>query len=239
MFQIAMEKDATFRKDCKNAQTENERVECLRSHVSIFLKSEKASGNEIVAVLCLKKAMIAKNSSEHRVEFMPEPKTETEPPPQEYSAGAPLYFAADLCNFPDLNYVMAQAPMTQEELADALVNILNLKSKPDWPKDTSKLDRKQYYQLEAKTLAKNGVTPAFLEAAPETTVTRRSFNSMMFDLAQRGDRKFQAGCKKSQTEAEQADCLLDHNYIFSKDAGIYRDEILSVLCQKKDFIKSK
>jgi len=237
MFQIAVENDATFRKDCKDAQTEDARVECLRNHANIFVKSEKASGDEMLAVLCLKKAMIAKKSSGIRVSF--EPIEEMETNPQEYSEEGAVYFATDLCSFPDLNYVMAQVPMTQAELADALVSIRNLKSKPDWPKDTSKLDKNDYYQLEAKSLAKNGLTPIFLEVAPDTMVTRRFFNSLMFDFAEKGDKKFQTECKKSQTEAEMADCLLDHNYIFSKDRGIYRDEIISVLCQKKDVYISK
>jgi hypothetical protein len=39
------------------------------------------------------------------------------------------------------------------------------------------------------------------------------------------------------TESDQIDCLSKHDYLFNKGLQIYEDEILSVLCQKKDILK--
>ena len=58
MFQIAMDADPKVREDCKNATTETEQFECLLQHDWIYSTTGKIYQEEILSILCEKKAVL-------------------------------------------------------------------------------------------------------------------------------------------------------------------------------------
>lgn len=150
-------------------------------------------------------------------------------------AGGTL-LAQNLCERVDMKPVLTLEQVQQNELVEFMTQLLGLKERPDWPTDISGLTPEEYYQMEVKMLVDNGLPPMFLEIEPDRIVNRRYFSSLMFQIAMQADPAVQADCANAVTETDQLQCLVDHDYIYSAEGKIYRDEILSVLCNKKDII---
>jgi len=142
----------------------------------------------------------------------------------------------DLCMRVDMKPVLSLEQIRMAELVDFLCEIAGIKQLPSWPTDLSKMTPEQYYQMEVKMLVDNGFPPIFLEIEPERLVNRRFFASLMFQIAMEADPKVKEDCANATTETEQLDCLVQHDWIYSKTGKIYREEILSILCEKKDII---
>jgi len=150
-------------------------------------------------------------------------------------AGGTL-LAQNLCERVDMKPVLTLEQVQQNELVEFMTELLGLKQRPDWPTDVSGMTPEEYYQMEVKMLVDNGLPPMFLEIEPDRIVNRRYFASLMFQIALQVDENVQADCANAVTETDQLQCLVDHDYIYSAEGKIYRDEILSVLCNKQDII---
>ncbi len=142
----------------------------------------------------------------------------------------------DLCMRVDMKPVLSLEQIRMVELVDFISEIAGIKKLDIWPSDVSKMTPQEYYQMEVKMLVDNGFPPIFLEIEPERLVNRRFFASLMFQIAMEADPKVQADCKAATTETEQLECLVQHDWLYSKAGKIYREEILSILCEKKDKI---
>jgi len=148
------------------------------------------------------------------------------------AAGA-LWAQADLCERVDMKPVLSLEQVRQNELIEFIVQMTGLKNKPGWPADISNLTPEQYYQMEVNLLVQNGFPPMFQEIEPDRVVNRRYFASLMFQIAMEVNPQVKTDCANAVTETDQLQCLVDHDYIYSTEGKIYRDEILSVLCNKK------
>ena len=144
----------------------------------------------------------------------------------------------DLCTRVDMKPVLSLEQVRMIELVDFLAEISGIKSLPSWPKDISGMSPEEYYKMEVKMLVDNGFPPIFLEIAPGELVNRRFFASLMFQIAMEIDPQVQADCKDAVSETQQMECLVQHDWIYSDTAKIYREEILSVLCEKREIIKA-
>jgi len=143
----------------------------------------------------------------------------------------------DLCNYTDMKPVLSLAQMTQAEFTDVLCEITGLKSSPAWPKDVSKMTPKEYNQMEVKLLVDNGFPPILQEVEPNALVNRRFFASLMFQIAKEADDQVKKDCANMTSETQQLECLTQHDYVYAKSLSIYRNEILTVLCTKKNVLK--
>jgi hypothetical protein len=141
--------------------------------------------------------------------------------------------AQDLCERVDMKPVLSLAQVRQNELIDFIVQLTGLKNKPGWPADISNMTPEQYYQMEVNLLVQNGFPAMFREIEPDRLVNRRYFASLMFQIAIQANPQMQKDCANAVTETDQFQCLVDHDYIYSAEGKIYRDEILSILCNKK------
>jgi len=148
-------------------------------------------------------------------------------------ASGALLAQTDLCERVDMKPVLSLEQVRQNEMVEFIVELTGLKSKPGWPADISNLTPEQYYQMEVKLLVDNGFPAMFLEIEPDRIVNRRYFAQLMFQVAMQVNTQVQADCANAVTETDQLQCLVDHDYIYSGEGKIYRDEILSVLCNKK------
>lgn len=144
----------------------------------------------------------------------------------------------DLCTRVDMKPLLSLEQVRMNEMVDFLCDIAGLKSQPNWPKpdEIAKMNPEEYYRLETKRLVDNGFPPIFLEIEPDRLVNRRFFAQLMFQVAMETDAKVKQDCGGASTETEQLDCLVKHDWIYSQAGKIYREEILSVLCEKKDDI---
>lgn len=147
-----------------------------------------------------------------------------------------VVLAENLCERVDMKPVLSLEQVRQNELVEFMTELLGLKERPEWPTDISGMSPEEYYQMEVKMLVDNGLPPMFLEVEPDRIVNRRYFASLMFQIAMQVDPAVQADCANAVTETDQLQCLVDHDYIYTTEGKIYRDEILSVLCNKKDVI---
>ncbi|MCK4337095.1 MAG: hypothetical protein KAX11_04060 [Candidatus Aminicenantes bacterium] len=143
----------------------------------------------------------------------------------------------DLCQRINMKPVLSLEQLRQAELVDILSEIAGLKELPEWPRDISEMTPEQYYEMEVQMLIDNGFPPIFIEIEPSRIVNRRYFASLMFQIAMEVDREVQQDCGDAATETEQLQCLVDHEWIYTKEGRIYQDEILATLCNKRDKIK--
>jgi|GEM_PF-1071655 len=145
----------------------------------------------------------------------------------------------DLCTRVDMKPVLSLEQVRMSELVDFICEIAGLKQLPTWPsqEEISKMDPGQYYQMELKMLVDNGFPPIFMDIEPERLVNRRFFASLMFQIAMDVDEKVKTDCANAVTETDQLECLVQHDWLYSKAGKIYREEILSILCSKKDELK--
>ncbi len=147
-------------------------------------------------------------------------------------AGGSL-LAQNLCERVDMKPVLSLEQVRQNELIDFIVQLTGLKNKPGWPADISNMTPEQYYQMEVNLLVKNGFPAMFREIEPDRLVNRRYFASLMFQIAIQANPQMRTDCANAVTETDQFQCLVDHDYIYSAEGKVYRDEILSILCNKK------
>ncbi len=140
----------------------------------------------------------------------------------------------DLCQRIDMKPVLSLEQVRQNELVDFLCEIAGIKELPEWPDDISDMTPEQYYEMEVQMLIDNGFPPIFVEIEPTRVVNRRYFASLMFQIAMETDEQVQKDCADATTETEQLQCLVDHEWLYTKEGRIYREEILSVLCNKKE-----
>jgi len=143
----------------------------------------------------------------------------------------------DLCARVDMKPVLSLEQIRMAELVDFVCELAGIKKLPSWPTDVQGMSPEEYYKMEVKMLIDNGFPPIFSDIEPERLVNRRFFASLMFQIAMEADPKVKEDCKNAVTETEQFECLLQHDWIYSKTGKIYREEILSVLCQKQDILK--
>ncbi len=139
----------------------------------------------------------------------------------------------DLCLRVDMKPVLSLDQVRMADLVDFICELAGIKKLPTWPPDISGMTPEQYYKMEVKMLVDNRFPPIFLEIEPDRLVNRRFFASLMFQIAMESDAKVKEDCKNATTETEQFDCLVQHDWIYSKEGKIYREEILSILCEKK------
>ncbi len=156
--------------------------------------------------------------------------------------GIPLVFSGillcqDLCNRVEMKPVLSLEQIRQNEFVDFLCEIMGLKDKPEWPSDISGMTPEQYYKMEVELLVKYGFPPIFMGIEPVRIVNRRYFSSLMFQIAMEVDKQVQTDCVDAHTETGQLQCLVDHKWLYTKEGRIYRQEILSILCNKRKDIK--
>jgi len=142
----------------------------------------------------------------------------------------------DLCNKADLKPILTLDQITQAELVDILCELTGLKSSPQFPKANSSMTPEAFFQKEVALLIDNGFPVIFLDVNPKALVNRRFFSSLMFEIAMEKDPLMQKDCKTAATETQQLNCLMQHDYVFSKSLSIYRSEVLSVLCSKRNVL---
>jgi len=142
----------------------------------------------------------------------------------------------DLCQRVDMKPVLSLEQVRQNELVDFLCEIMGLKDKPEWPADISGMTPEEYYEMEVELLVNYGLPPIFMEIEPSRIANRRYFASLMFQIAMEVDKEVQADCADATTETEQLQCLVDHEWLYTKEGRIYREEILSILCNKREEI---
>lgn len=140
----------------------------------------------------------------------------------------------DLCQRVDMKPVLSLEQVRQNELVDFLCEIVGIKDKPDWPTDISGMTPEEYYEMEMDMLIKYGFPPIFVEIEPSRIVNRRYFASLMFQIAMEVDKEVQSDCADATTETEQLQCLVEHEWLYTKEGRIYREEILSILCNKRE-----
>ena len=146
----------------------------------------------------------------------------------------------DLCTRVDMKPVLSLEQVRMADMADFMCDISGLKNSPSWPKpdEIAKMSPEDYYKMETKALSENGFPPIFVDIEPDRLVNRRFFSQLMFQIAMETDDKVKQDCKGATTETEQLECLVKHDWVYSQAGKIYREEILSVLCEKKKEIQS-
>jgi hypothetical protein len=146
---------------------------------------------------------------------------------------------ADLCTRVDMKPVLSLEQVRMNDMADFLCDISGLKASPKWPKpdEIAKMNPEEYYKMEVKMLVDNGFPPIFADIEPDRLVNRRFFSQLMFQVAMETDPKVKQDCAGASSETEQLDCLVKHDWIYSQAGKIYREEILSVLCEKKQDVE--
>jgi len=144
----------------------------------------------------------------------------------------------DLCTRVDMKPVLSLEQVRMNEMVDFLAEISGIKSLPSWPSDITGMSPEEFYKMEVKMLVDNGFPPIFLEISPGELVNRRFFGSLMFQIAMEVDPKVQEDCKDAVSETQKMECLIQHDWVYSDTGKIYREEILSVLCEKRVEIKS-
>ena len=142
---------------------------------------------------------------------------------------------ADLCTRVDMKPVLSLEQVRMNEMVDFLCDIAGLKASPNWPKPEAiaKMNPEEYYKMEVTALVDSGFPPIFTDIEPDRLVNRRFFSQLMFQVAMETDPKVKQDCAGASTETEQLDCLVKHDWVYSQAGKIYREEILSVLCEKK------
>ena len=143
----------------------------------------------------------------------------------------------DLCQRIDMKPVLSLEQVRQNELMDFLCEIAGIKELSEWPDDISGMTPEQYYEMEVQMLIDNNFPPIFMEIEPGRIVNRRYFASLMFQIAMEVDKDVQRDCADATTETQQLQCLVDHEWLYTEEGRIYREEILSVLCTKRDLIE--
>lgn len=145
----------------------------------------------------------------------------------------------DLCLRVDMKPVLSLDQVRMADMAEFLCEIAGLKNLPTWPApaEIEQMTPEEYYKMEVKMLAENGFPPIFMEMEPDRLVNRRFFNQLMFQIAMETDEKVKANCKGATTETEQVECLAQNDWISNRASKIYRNEILSILCEKRNNIQ--
>lgn len=145
----------------------------------------------------------------------------------------------DLCKRVDMKPVLSLEQVRMAEFVEFICEIAGIKQLPGWPseEEIAQMTPEQYYQMEVKMLIDNGFPPIFAEIEPERLVNRRFFASVMFQIAMQVDEKVKRDCANATTETEQLDCLVQHDWLYSKAGKIYREEILAILCSKREALK--
>lgn len=145
----------------------------------------------------------------------------------------------NLCTRVDMKPVLSLDQVRMNELADFLCDIAGLKTLPSWPQreQIEKMTPEEYYKMEIKMLVDNGFPSILLEIEPDRIINRRFFVELMFPIAMEVDPKVQQDCKAATTETERLDCLVSHDWVYAQAGRIYREEILTVLCEKKNAIE--
>ena len=146
----------------------------------------------------------------------------------------------DLCGRVDMKPVLTLEQVRMADMADLLCTIAGLKNLPSWPKpdEIAKMTPEDYYKMETKALAVNGFPSIFMDIEPDRLINRRFFSQLMYQIAMETDDKVKQDCKGATTETDQLECLVKHNWVYSQAGKLYREEILSVLCEKKKEIQS-
>ena len=140
----------------------------------------------------------------------------------------------DLCTRVDMKPLLSIEQVRMADMAEFVCSIAGLNNLPSWPspEQIANMDPRQYYDMEVKALADAGFPPIFMEMEPDRLVNRRFFNQLLFQIAMETDDRVRADCGGATSETEQVDCLTRHDWVYSQANRIYRQEILSVLCER-------
>jgi len=140
----------------------------------------------------------------------------------------------DLCTRVDMKPLLSIEQVRMADMAEFIANISGLNQSPSWPspEEIANMDPGQYYDMEVKALADAGFPPIFMEMEPDRLVNRRFFNQLLFQIAMETDDRVRADCGGATTETQQSECLTSHDWVYSQANRIYRQEILSVLCER-------
>lgn len=134
---------------------------------------------------------------------------------------------AELCERVDQKPVLSPQPLRQHEFVHLMVVISGLQ--PPSPEGKTP---EQYYEEEVQLLIDNGFPPGLAQVEPNRIVTRRYFASMMYPIAVAQDSEFAARYGGLTDETQQANALMEAEYMYSDEENIYRQEVQSVLCTK-------
>lgn len=133
----------------------------------------------------------------------------------------------DLCIQVDMKPILSLQQLSQAELIDILVVLSGLQ-RPD----PEGMTPEQMYDLEVQMLIDAGYPPVFAEIEPDRLVTRRYFASTMYQVALDQDANFAAKHSGLTDETEQMKALVEEDYLYAEEGRVYREEILSILCNK-------
>ncbi len=142
----------------------------------------------------------------------------------------------DLCIRIDMKPVLTIEQLRQNELVDFLMELSDLKDPQfGYPDDISGLTPEELYEIEVGILIEyGGFPPIFQDVEADRVVNRRYFQQVMFEVAMQNDEQFADACGDAVTDTEKTICLEEYDYVYSGAGKIYRNEILSVLCNKRE-----
>ncbi len=132
----------------------------------------------------------------------------------------------DLCAQVDMKPVLSLQQVNQAELVHYMVMLSRL---PNPPTAEGK-SPEEFYQEEVKFLVDNGYPPILADVEPDRLVTRRYFASVMYQLAVLTDPDFAAKYSGLSNETDQLNALVKSEWIYAEEGRMYREELLSVLC---------
>lgn len=143
----------------------------------------------------------------------------------------------EICEMIDMKPILSLDLVTQAEFVDYLCEISGLKEGPQWPSDISKMTPLEFYQMEVNLLVEAGF-PAYLkDIPPDRVVDRKDFATLLFQIAMEHDERVKLDCKDATTDEKKLDCLVKHGYLSSKEGRLYKEEILSILCDKSEILR--
>lgn len=134
---------------------------------------------------------------------------------------------AELCERVDMKPVLSLQQINQAEFVHYLV-VISGKTPPAPEGKTPE----QMYQEETQMLVDSGYPPGLAQVEPDRLVNRRYFASMMFPMAVQSNPDFAAKYGNVTDETQQANALVESEYMYSSEGKMYREEVLSVLCTK-------
>ncbi|HUT52995.1 MAG TPA: hypothetical protein VM658_06360 [bacterium] len=132
---------------------------------------------------------------------------------------------SDLCAQVDMKPVLSLQQVNQAELVHYMVVLAGLA-----PPSAEGMSPEQFYQEEVKLLVDNGYPPILSDTEPDRLVTRRYFASVMYQLALLTDPDFASKYSGLANETDQLNALVESEWIYAEEGRMYREELLSVLC---------
>lgn len=144
-------------------------------------------------------------------------------------SGGDTHGQSSLCTNLDMKPVLSLDQINQADLVDYLVETDPNLERPSGPEIDSP---EALYEAEVQLLLDNGYPPVFGEVEPGHVVTRRYFASVMFEVAVQTDDAFAMKYGGLTDETDRVQALVDSDWMYAEEGNLYREEVLSVLCNK-------